>query len=459
MTIYDAAMAAVLILGMARGAWRGITWQLASIGSLLLGYLFAYPISSQIAPLLPGPPEATRAMAMAGAYAIVSGGVFAAAWTVRNTIRRLKFEAYDRHLGMMLGGVEGVGVAILLTLLTVSLAPNTRGPIFDSASGRVVGGVVNAISPILPGEVRKTLEPYWTGQPADAQIVARDEGEAVAVAETEAESEAGANVQTVAELDPPAPLDSPPALDDSVQPAAAPMAAQADGRPAPRVAGPPQPPANPSPRSVFDAVVETGKQKAEQFVVETLDSDPDQKAASFRELVDKDKARLQNAFSDVVGGTVQGFSNQVNEAVDATRQDLSNQFTGAVDATRQHLSNQVTGAVDATRQNVTRQVQDQAGQLQRQVQNQANRMQGKARDLQGQATRAQNQINQAQGQINQARRQFEQGVDGAVNRGQQQIGRAVEGAINQQFQRLGIPQPAPAPAPAPVPAPSPIPQP
>lgn len=453
MTIYDAAMAAVLILGMARGAWRGITWQLASIGSLVLGYLFAYPISSQIAPLLPGPPESTRAMAMALAYVVVSGGVFAAAWTVRGTIRRLKFEAYDRHLGMMLGGVEGVGVAILLTLLTVSLAPNTRGPIFDSASGRVIGGVVSVISPILPGEVRKTLAPYWTGQPTEAQLVAQDEGAAV----VDNETDAGANIQAVAEFDPPAPLDAPPALDDSVQPAAAPMVAEADGRPAPRVPGPPQPPAAPAPRSVFDAVVETGKQKAEQFVVETLDSDPDQKAATFRELVDKDKARLQNAVSDVVGGTVQGFSNQMNEAVDATRQDLTNQFTGAVDATRQHLSNQVTEAVDATRQNMTRQVQEQAGQLQRQVQDQAGRMQGKARELQNQANRAQNQINQAQGRVNQARRQFEQGVDGAINRGQQQFGQAVEGAINQQFQRLGIPQPAPAPAPAP--ARSPIPQP
>ncbi len=79
MTIYDAAMAVVLIGGMIRGAWRGITWQLASIGSLALGYLFAYPISAQIAPLLPGTPEMTRALSMAVAYAVVSGGVFGAA--------------------------------------------------------------------------------------------------------------------------------------------------------------------------------------------------------------------------------------------------------------------------------------------------------------------------------------------------------------------------------------------
>ena len=475
MTIYDAAMAAVLILGMVRGAWRGITWQLASIGSLGLGYLFAYPISAQIAPMLPGPPEATRAMAMAAAYAVVSGGVFAAAWMVRGTIRRLRFEAYDRHLGMMLGGVEGVGVAILLTLLTVSIAPNTREPIFASPSGRVMGGVVSALGPILPGEVRKSLEPFWNGRPSEAQVIITDEEarahERRLSADPSSTTLAAGESATV------------PALDDSVRPAAgtAPVIAEADGRPAPiktpaapRAPGPAEAPAATAPRSILDAVVESGKQKAEQFVVETLDSDPDQKAATLRELVEKDKARLRDTFSEVVGGTTRSVTNQVSEAVDATKQDLSNQISGAVDATRQeltnqvseavdttrqNLTNQVSEAVDATRQNVSRQIQNQAGQLQKQVQNQAGRIQGKARELQGQVNQAQTQINQARGRVNQARQQFEQGVDSAVNRGQQQVERAVEGAISQQLQRLGVPRPSPAPAPTPAPAPSRIPQP
>lgn len=469
MTIYDAAMAAVLILGMARGAWRGITWQLASIGSLALGYLFAYPISAQIAPMLPGPPEATRAMAMAAAYAVVSGGVFAAAWMVRGTIRRLKFEAYDRHLGMMLGGVEGVGVAILLTLLTVSIAPNTREPIFASPSGRVVGGVVNALGPVLPGEVRKSLEPFWNGSAAkESQVVVTDE-------ETRAHER-----RLGAKLAPPTPAEGEsatiPALDDSVQPASALTTAGPNGPPAaPRAQAAAQAQTqaqaqSASPRSILDAVVESGKQKAEQFVVETLDSDPDQKAATFRELVDKDKARLRDTFEDVVGGTTrsvtnqvseavgatrQNLTNQVAEAVDTTRQELTNQVTETVDTTRQKLTNQVAEAVDATRQNVSRQIQNQAGQLQRRVQNEAGRVQGKAQELQGQVNRAQTQINQARGRVNQTRQQLERGVDGAINRGQQQVERAVEGAINQQLQRFGVPQPQPQPAPAPVKAPQP----
>ena len=49
MTPYDAAMAGVIVAGMVWGAFRGITWQLASIASLVLGYSVAHPLSGQLA--------------------------------------------------------------------------------------------------------------------------------------------------------------------------------------------------------------------------------------------------------------------------------------------------------------------------------------------------------------------------------------------------------------------------
>lgn len=123
MTIYDAAMAIVMVLGMVRGAWRGFTWQVASIVSLIMGYATAHRVSPQLAPHLPGEPEMQRVLAMALLYIAVSAGIFGVAWMVRGTLRKLKFEAYDRHLGMLLGGLEGVGVGLLATLFVVSLCP------------------------------------------------------------------------------------------------------------------------------------------------------------------------------------------------------------------------------------------------------------------------------------------------------------------------------------------------
>ena len=168
MTIYDAAMVVLVVGGMVWGAWRGMTWQVASIASLVLGYSVAHPLSGQLASHFPGDPIVARALAMLTVYVAVSGGVFLAAWIIRATLRKMKFEAYDRHLGMLLGGLEGVLLGIVVTIFVVSLAPSSRGPIFMSPSGRVVCQVLNTVGPVLPSEIRADLAPFWNSPPAVA---------------------------------------------------------------------------------------------------------------------------------------------------------------------------------------------------------------------------------------------------------------------------------------------------
>src|SRR3954447_16549700 len=80
MTPYDVLMIGVVVAGMIWGTWRGITWQLASIASLVLGYLVSHPLSAWLAPHLPGSPVVARAGSMLAAYVIVSAGVFLVAW-------------------------------------------------------------------------------------------------------------------------------------------------------------------------------------------------------------------------------------------------------------------------------------------------------------------------------------------------------------------------------------------
>jgi uncharacterized membrane protein required for colicin V production len=175
MTIYDAAMAGILLAGLIWGALRGITWQLASMASLVLGYLVAFPLSAQLAPSFPGPPVAARALALLATYVGVSASVFGVAWMVRATLRQWKFEAFDRHLGMILGGLEGVTLGIVVTVFVASLAPQTRTPILTSTTGKLVCRVLDTVEPILPGEIRAELSPFWLG--TDPSAVA-SQGEA-----------------------------------------------------------------------------------------------------------------------------------------------------------------------------------------------------------------------------------------------------------------------------------------
>jgi uncharacterized membrane protein required for colicin V production len=168
MTIYDAAMVGLVVSGMIWGAIRGITWQLASMASLVLGYLVAFPLSGQLVSHFPGEPVVARSLALLASYAAVSGSVFLAAWMVRATLRRWQFEAYDHHLGMILGSLEGAIVGLVITLFVVSLSPQWRTPILTSPSGRVVCRVLNTIEPVLPGEIRTELSPFWNSMSMDA---------------------------------------------------------------------------------------------------------------------------------------------------------------------------------------------------------------------------------------------------------------------------------------------------
>ena len=168
MTPYDVAMVCVMVAGMLWGALRGFTWQLASVGSLVLGYAVAFPLSAELAPRFPGEPVVARGLALLVAYAGVAGGVFLAAWLVRLALRRWKFEAFVRHLGMLLGGAAGASLGIVATVMVISIAPQSRPPILTSAAGRLVGRVLREIQPVLPGGVRDVLTPFWEGSAAVA---------------------------------------------------------------------------------------------------------------------------------------------------------------------------------------------------------------------------------------------------------------------------------------------------
>lgn len=186
LTIYDAAMAGVVVAGMIWGSWRGVTWQLASIASLILGYLASHQLSPQIASNFGSDPVIGRSLAMLVIYTTVSGGVFLVAWTFRAILRKMKFEAFDRHLGMLLGGTEGAILGTIITFFVVSLAPQTRDPIYSSPSGKLVANIINALGPTIKAEAGDALAPFveeskqatWTAEkvlpllPTQAEVAA-----------------------------------------------------------------------------------------------------------------------------------------------------------------------------------------------------------------------------------------------------------------------------------------------
>jgi len=344
MTIYDAAMALIAVAGMVRGAWRGITWQVASLASLVLGYLTAYPISAQIAHRFPGSPEVARALAMAAAYVGVSGCVFALAWLVRETLRKLRFEAFDRHLGMLLGGIEGLGVGLLLTLLTVSLAPTTRETIFSSPTGRMVGWMMQTLGPALPAEVRTALEPYWEHDARNPTRLRESNQDPTpgGLLVGEPRSLEHARRDRTFPAHPAAPStvsrmrtsDSVSVRDESIRPASQ------NGQ------GPSRLTASPNSEDPFDRLLERGKRELERAVAKTLDSDVHQKAGTVRELVEKDAQRLQDAVADTLDQTRQRIGGRIQDRIVKGREQLERRLSDSVESGQRKLEDAVAGSIE-----------------------------------------------------------------------------------------------------------------
>ena len=158
---YDALL--LLILGWSawRGSSRGVTWQLASIASLLLCFAFAAPASLVVAPLIKLDPPLNRWLAMLAVYILFSFGAFAAARVIRSLLAALKFQEFDQHLGGLFGLLKGVLASLILTFFVVTLSPSAREKVLRTHSGRVSGYLLYKARGILPQELAPTLAPHF----------------------------------------------------------------------------------------------------------------------------------------------------------------------------------------------------------------------------------------------------------------------------------------------------------
>ncbi len=358
MTIYDAAMAIVVVLGMVRGAWRGFTWQMASIASLIVGYIAAHSGSAQVAAYLPGEPEVQRMLAMAVIYVAVSGGIFGLAWMVRGTLRKLKLEAYDRHLGMLLGGLEGVGVGMLVTLFLVSVAPGTRQPIFSSPTGHVVGTVMDKLGPVLPAEVRKVLAPHWDGDPQAPESVADQDEKGQEHPVWSSHGPAAADVATAAL---PAPheavesgdpshhaddLPALPALESS--PSSDPAVHKAGGAHGsgdlPALEAPQGDPGGTA--ATLHGIIQQGRHDVEQAVAGALDVDSGPKATSLRQLAGKDRQHIKGAVQNL-GKSKQKVASQVKDRVSQGAEQVEQAINDSIiSKVRQRAEQAINDSID-----------------------------------------------------------------------------------------------------------------
>ncbi len=160
MEIYDILMLVILSGATLFGAWKGVAWQIASLGSLVLSYLVALRWSEPAAHYFGKPSPWDRFLAMLVLYALCSLVVWWLFRYVRKFIDRVQLKGFDHQLGAILGAAKGILWCIGITFFAITLSPPARDHILHSRSGYYIAVLLDRADPVIPKELHEMLDPY-----------------------------------------------------------------------------------------------------------------------------------------------------------------------------------------------------------------------------------------------------------------------------------------------------------
>lgn len=157
---YDLFMIVVLAGATLFGLMKGMAWQMASLGSIVLSYLVALTFSEPLAPLFHTQAPWNRFLAMAVLYVLTSFAVWFAFRIVAGAIDRIKLKDFDRQIGAIIGLCKGVLLCIAITFFAVTLSANARASVLKSKSGGYIALLMNKADAVMPRELHDVLDPY-----------------------------------------------------------------------------------------------------------------------------------------------------------------------------------------------------------------------------------------------------------------------------------------------------------
>ncbi len=161
MQVYDIIMIVVLVGATLFGAYKGLAWQVASVGAIVASYFVAVSFRGQVAELIDATPPWDMFLAMLILYVGTSFLIWVGFRYVSNVLDRLKLKEFDRQLGGLLGFAKGVLFCVIITLFAMTLlGDDQRRAIVSSRSGYYIAVVLDKSHQVMPSELHDVLHPY-----------------------------------------------------------------------------------------------------------------------------------------------------------------------------------------------------------------------------------------------------------------------------------------------------------
>ncbi len=158
----DLAMAALLVLSVLIGLWRGLVFELMSLAGWLVAYVVAVAFSGRVGPFLPmGEPGSALNHAAALVVTFLAALLL---WSLLARLLRMAIAATpltvpDRLLGAAFGFVRGL-VLLLVVVTVMRLTPTAESPWWKQSRGvQWVGVVIEGLRPHLPEDIARWLLP------------------------------------------------------------------------------------------------------------------------------------------------------------------------------------------------------------------------------------------------------------------------------------------------------------
>ena len=161
MGIYDLIMLAVMVGSIMFGLWKGLAWQIASLGAIFVSYfvamIFRGPLSGYISASEPW----NKFAAMLILFLATSLIIWMAYGYIKKSIKRLRLRGFDTQAGAILGAFKGIILCMLLTLFSVTLfGERVRQGVVNSRSGGYFAAAINATDAFVPREIHALLDPH-----------------------------------------------------------------------------------------------------------------------------------------------------------------------------------------------------------------------------------------------------------------------------------------------------------
>lgn len=170
----DLALAALLLISIGIGLWRGLVFEVMSLVGWVVAYFAAAPLAPVVEELLPqvtssklGPAAlhvVTLAIAFFGVLIVWS----LASRLVKALIHATPLSVVDRLGGAGFGAMRGVFIALLLVLV-IGASPLAESSTWQaSRAAPVLNGVLHDLAPLLPEPIARFVSRSIARSEADS---------------------------------------------------------------------------------------------------------------------------------------------------------------------------------------------------------------------------------------------------------------------------------------------------